>query len=81
MSPELITLLEKLSTMGGQAGMLLLAVYYLGRTLKTQYDGRIEALEKHVAECERHRLELGSEIRAIQNDRISKMERLLEGEG
>lgn len=87
MSPELIPLIEKLGTMTGQAGMLMLAVYFLGRTLKSQYEGRITALEGHVVRCDEDRIKLREEIRCIQNERIGKqdqrigkLERLLERE-
>lgn len=78
MTPEALAIAEKLSTMGGTALMLFLATYYLARTLKSQYDERIKALEKRSEECEQHRLQLGKEIRAIQDNRIGILERLLE---
>lgn len=81
MTPEALAIAEKLSTMGGTALMLFLATYYLARTLKGQYDSRITSLEKRSEECERHRLELGKEIRQMQNERIGILEKLVEEKG
>lgn len=78
MTTDMITLAERLLSMGGQAGMLLLATYYLARVLKGQYEARISELERRSEQCEEHRLQLGQEIRAIQDNRIAILERLLE---
>lgn len=78
MTTDMITLAERLLSMGGQAGMLLLATYYLARILKGQYEARISELERRSEQCEEHRLQLGREIRAIQDNRIAILERLLE---
>lgn len=78
MSPEVVSIIEKLTTMGGQATMLFVAVYYLARTLKSQYDSRITSLEDRSSKCEEHRMDLGKEIRKMQNERIGLLERLLE---
>jgi len=78
MDPQVIAVLEKLLSIGGQAGILLVATYYLARVLKAQYDERITDLEKRSEQCELHRIELGKELRAIQNDRISILEKALE---
>jgi uncharacterized protein YeeX (DUF496 family) len=77
MSPEAISIVEKLTTMGGQATMLFVACYYLARTLKSQYDSRITSLEERSAECEKHRMQLGKEIREMQSERIGLLETLL----
>lgn len=77
MSPELITVAEKIISMGGQAGLLFLATYYLARTLKSQYESRIIALESHVVDCDKHRMELGKEIRDMQTERIHALERMV----
>jgi hypothetical protein len=72
MSPEAFSIIEKLSTMGGQAGILFAAVYYLARTLKTQYDSRIESLERRSSECEKDRIAMHGEIRAMQTSQLSQ---------
>jgi hypothetical protein len=78
MTPEFVPLIEKLAEQGLTALMLFLAVYYLSRTLKVQYEARIISLEERSAACENHRMELGREIRTIQTDRINLLERKLE---
>ena len=78
MTTDMISLAERLLSVGGQAGMLLLATYYLARVLKGQYEARISELERRSEQCEEHRLQLGREIRSIQDNRIAILERLLE---
>jgi hypothetical protein len=78
MSPEFVPIIEKLAEQGVTAAMLFAAVYYLSRTLKVQYEARIISLEERSAACEAHRLELGREIRTMQNERINLLERKLE---
>lgn len=80
MSPELITLAEKLGSSASSALMLFLATYYLARTLKGQYDDRIKTLESRSDSCEGDRKELSRRIHDIQQERIGILERLLEEE-
>tara|TARA_R110000822_G_scaffold90467_4_gene209169 strand:- start:135 stop:356 length:222 start_codon:yes stop_codon:yes gene_type:complete len=49
---------EKILSLGGNAGTLWVACVFLIRTLKTQYEHRIEALEKAVKACEEDRSDL-----------------------
>lgn len=78
MDPEFVPFFGKLAEQGLTAAMLFAAVYYLSRTLKVQYEARIISLEERSAACEAHRLELGREIRTMQNERINLLERKLE---
>jgi outer membrane murein-binding lipoprotein Lpp len=84
MTPEALSVIEKLSTMGGTAMLLFLATYYLARTLKGQYDSRITTLESRSDQCEKDRREMHNEIRAMQEsavqrqaERINILEQLL----
>ena len=80
MSPEVLSLIEKLGTMGGTAGMLLIATYYLARVLKGQYEARITHLEKRSDDCESDRREMHRAIHQMQTERIGILEKLLEDE-
>jgi len=70
-------LVEKLLNIGGTAGVLYVAIYFLVRTLKSQYEGRITALEVRSDNCEADRRAMHQEIRLIQDSRIKAMEILL----
>jgi hypothetical protein len=65
---------EKLLNIGGTAGVLYVAIYFLVRTLKDQYEGRISALEVRSDKCEQDRRSMHEEIRSMQEDRIRAME-------
>jgi uncharacterized protein YeeX (DUF496 family) len=65
---------EKLLNIGGTAGILYVAIYFLVRTLKDQYEGRISALEVRSDKCEQDRRSMHEEIRSMQEDRIRAME-------
>jgi hypothetical protein len=77
MSPESLAVIEKLSTMGGNVGMLLVATYFLARLLKGQYETRITALEKRSDDCESDRREMHRTIHTMQDERIGILEKLL----
>ena len=55
MDPSQITELLKI---GGNAGVLWVACWFLVKTLKVQYEGRIEALENAAKACEADRQQL-----------------------
>ena len=78
MSPEALAILEKLTSTGTNAGMLLVATYFLARLLKGQYETRISALEKRSDDCELDRREMHRAIHAMQSERIGILEKLLE---
>lgn len=81
MTPEVITIAEKLGASASSALMLFLATYYLARTLKSQYDDRIKTLEKRSDVCESDRKELSRRVHDIQQERIGLLEKLLEEKG
>ncbi|WP_396275075.1 hypothetical protein [Hyphomonas sp.] len=68
---------EKLLNIGGTAGILYVAIYFLVRTLKDQYESRISALEVRSDHCEQDRRSMHQEIRLIQQERIGALERVL----
>lgn len=70
-------IVEKLLELGGQAGLLWLAIWFLVRTLKDQYDARISALEGKSEECERDRQALHAQIHELQGQRIELLEGLI----
>lgn len=72
-----IHLVEKLINLGGTAGILYVAIWFLVRTLKDQYENRIGTLETRSDQCEQDRRAMHQEIRAIQSERIGILERLL----
>lgn len=67
----------KLVDIFGQAGILYIAIWFLVRILKTQYDQRIDTLEKRSDECETDRRSMHEQIHAMQQDRIKLLEQLL----
>ena len=69
--------IEKLLNIGGTAGILYVAIYFLVRTLKEQYESRISALEVRSDKCEQDRRAMHQEIRLIQQERIGALERVL----
>lgn len=77
MSPELVTIIERLADQATTALLLFVAVYYLARMLKGQYDARITTLEKRSDACELDRKELGRRIHDMQQERIGILETLL----
>jgi hypothetical protein len=76
MEPSSIHIVEKLLNIGGTAGVLYVAIYYLVRTLKSQYDDRILALEKRSDKCEEDRRALHQEIRQMQVEQMRLIERI-----
>ena len=68
MDPAQITEILKI---GGNAGVLWVACWFLVKTLKNQYEGRIKALEDAAKLCERDRKELHDKF---ENYLIGKIE-------
>ncbi|MEM9235204.1 MAG: hypothetical protein AAGB14_00395 [Verrucomicrobiota bacterium] len=66
MDPNLV---EKILEISGQAGLLWLALFFLVRTLKEQYEKRIDALEKAAQACEEDRRALHEKIQEILSER------------
>ena len=58
-------LLDTILKVGGQAAVLWVAIFYLARGMKKQYEDRIVALEKSSDECNRDRIELHRRIEEI----------------
>ena len=54
--------LNKLLELGGQAGILWVAILYLTKTLKESYETRIKALEKTSDKCETDRIRMQNQI-------------------
>lgn len=77
-SPESASLALKLLEIGGQAGVLYVAIWFLVRILKAQYDSRIDALEKRSDECEMDRRSMHESIHQMQQDRINLLEKTLQ---
>lgn len=77
MSPELTSILGRLADQGTSALLLFVAVWYLARVLKGQYDARITTLEKRSDVCETDRKEMGRRIHDMQQERIGILEKLL----
>lgn len=77
MSPEFVTIIQRLADQATTALLLFLAVYWLARILKAQYDSRIANLEKRSDICESDRKELSRRVHDIQQERIGLLERLL----
>lgn len=80
MTPEAVSIMDRLLEIGGQAGILYLAIWFLVRLLKTQYDSRITALEKRSDECEMDRVALHSQIHSMQSERIKLLEDMIKKE-
>lgn len=70
-------IIKELFSIGGQAGVLCVALYFALKTLKAQYEARICALEKRSDMCEEDRQNLHGQIQALQSDRITLLESLL----
>ena len=62
---------------GGQAGVLYVAIWFLVRALKDGYDSRIGSLEQRSGECEQDRMKLHEQIHTMQTSRIRLLEKLL----
>jgi hypothetical protein len=72
-------LLKELLNIGGNAGVMWVALWFLLKILKQQYDLRITALEGRSDSCEEDRKNLHQQIHALQNERIALLENLLSG--
>ena len=66
MTTEAITEILKVA---GNAGVLWVACVFLVKTLKAQYEKRIEALEEHSIRCDEDRIRLHEKIETILMDR------------
>lgn len=82
--PGTLHIAEKLLNIGGTAGILYIAIWFLVKTLKSQYENRIGTLETRSDKCEEDRRTMHQEIRAIQEaalarqvERVGILERLL----
>lgn len=79
--PETASIIGRLLEIGGQAGILYVAIWFLVRILKTQYDDRINALEKRSDECEADRRSMHEQIHGMQQNRIDLLEGILKDKG
>lgn len=82
--PASFHIVEKLLNIGGTAGVLYIAIWFLVKTLKGQYEGRITTLETRSDQCEQDRRAMHQEIRSMQEsavqrqaERINILEQLL----
>lgn len=73
-STESIDLGAKLIELFGQAGVLYVAIWFLVKILKSQYDSRITALENASMACENDRRGLHEMIQKMQAERIERLE-------
>lgn len=78
MTDESMVIVEKILNIGGTAGILYLAIWFLVRTLKDQYENRIVTLEKRSDICEADRQQMSLRIHEIQTQRVAALERMLE---
>lgn len=69
--------IEKLLNIGGTAGVLYVAIWFLVRTLKEQYENRITALESRSDKCEQDRAQIHREVRSVQAEQISILRDLI----
>ena len=79
MTDESIHIVEKLLNIGGTAGVLYVAIWFLVKTLKSQYENRIVVLEKRSDACEIDRQQMSQQIHEIQTQRVATLEKMLEG--
>lgn len=63
-------ILNQILELGGQAGILWVALFFLVKNMKLQYETRITALETSAAACERDRFELHRKIEEILRDQL-----------
>lgn len=70
-------LLKELLNIGGNAGVMWVALWFLLKVLKQQYDLRITALEQRSDACEEDRKNLHQQIHQLQSERISLLESLV----
>jgi len=71
---------EKLLNIGGTAGVLYIAIWFLVRTLKEQYENRITALEVRSDKCEQDRAQIHKEVRVVQSEQIKILRDLIRQE-
>jgi hypothetical protein len=76
-APETFHLVPKLIDLFGQAGVLYVAIWFLMKMVKGQYDSRITALETLSAACEKDRKTLHEHIQKMQSERIILLEKFL----
>lgn len=78
MTDSSMVLAEKLLNIGGTAGVLYVAIWFLVKTLKGQYESRIVSLEKRSDLCEADRASMGQKIHDLQAQHVVALERMLE---
>ena len=66
-------LIEFLVAKMGTPGLLVFAVWFIGKKLAKAYDDRIEALEASAEVCEQDRRALHSELVEVQNKFIDQL--------
>lgn len=71
MTPETISIAQRLVETGGNAGLLALGVWVLAKRLAAQYEGRIAVLETRSDICDRDRQALHETIASLQESRIA----------
>lgn len=72
------TVVKELIAIGGQAAVFWVALYYLLKILKQEYDARIGSLEHRSDKCEEDRVKLRDQMSSLQSDRINLLEKLLD---
>lgn len=70
--------IQDLLTIGGQAGVLWVALYYLLKVLKSQYDVRITVLESRSDRCDEDRKILHSQMHALEREHTAALERWID---
>lgn len=78
MTDESIYVVKELLNIGGTAGVLYVAIWFLVKTLKSQYENRIVILEKRSDVCEEDRRQMNLRIHEIQTQRVAALEKMLE---
>ena len=78
MEPEASKWIQELINIGGQAAVLWVALYYLLRVLKAQYDDRITALQKHSEQCEADYKALHQQMHELEREHSAAVERWME---
>lgn len=77
MTDHTAVIVEKLLSIGGTAGVLYIAIWFLVKTLKEQYENRITTLERRSDVCEEDRQRMSQRIHDIQTQRVTSLEQQL----
>jgi ABC-type nickel/cobalt efflux system permease component RcnA len=77
MTDHTAVIVEKLLSIGGTAGVLYIAIWFLVKTLKEQYENRITTLEHRSDVCEEDRQHINQRIHDIQTQQITSLEQQL----